>query len=143
MPFNPKTINTNSIQLFPSKIKLKKLSPTPLSASLLFFHFLGFPSLKKKIPFSQETNREQKDKAKQKNRYNHHYATALAPPGPPHHRHRGKSGRAVKPQPDPLLTVMTSFQILCHDMKAGGVIGKSRSIIKSIRQHIGTWINMH
>ena len=28
-------------------------------------------------------------------------------------------------------------------MKAGGVIGKSGSIIKSIRQHTGAWINVH
>ena len=28
-------------------------------------------------------------------------------------------------------------------MKAGGVIEKSESIIKSIRQHTGVWINAH
>ncbi|CAM8908977.1 unnamed protein product [Rhodiola kirilowii] len=39
--------------------------------------------------------------------------------------------------------VTTSFRILCHDMKAGGVIGKSGSIIKAIRQHTGAWINVH
>lgn len=39
--------------------------------------------------------------------------------------------------------VTTSFRILCHDMKAGGVIGKSGSIIKTIRQHTGAWINVH
>ena len=76
-------------------------------------------------------------------RYNHHYAAAPAPQGPPHHRHRGGSGRAAKPQPDPSLTVTTSYRSLCHDMKAGGVIGKSGSIIKSIRQHTGAWINVH
>ncbi|XP_050253817.1 RNA-binding KH domain-containing protein RCF3 [Quercus robur] len=76
-------------------------------------------------------------------RYNHHYAAAPAPQGPPHHRHRGGSGRTAKPQPDPSLTVTTSYRILCHDMKAGGVIGKSGSIIKSIRQHTGAWINVH
>ena len=97
----------------------------------------------KKIPFSQETNREQRDKAKQKNRYNHHYAAAPASPGPPHHRHRGRSGRAAKLQLDPSLTVMTSFRILCHNMKVGRVIGKSKSIIKSIWQHTGAWINVH
>nr|POE48530.1 rna-binding kh domain-containing protein rcf3 [Quercus suber] len=36
-----------------------------------------------------------------------------------------------------------SYRILCHDMKVGGVIGKSESIIKSIRQHTGGWINVH
>ncbi|EPS68840.1 hypothetical protein M569_05927, partial [Genlisea aurea] len=39
--------------------------------------------------------------------------------------------------------VTTSYRILCHDAKAGGVIGKSGSIIKSIRQHTGAWINVH
>lgn len=37
----------------------------------------------------------------------------------------------------------TSYKILCHDMKVGGVIGKSGSIIKSIRQHTGAFINVH
>ncbi|GMJ06357.1 Enhanced Stress Response 1, regulator of CBF gene expression 3, SHINY 1 [Hibiscus trionum] len=44
---------------------------------------------------------------------------------------------------DSSLMVTTSYRILCHDMKAGGVIGKSGSIIKSIRQHTGAWINVH
>lgn len=39
--------------------------------------------------------------------------------------------------------VTTSYRILCHDAKAGGVIGKSGSIIKAIRQHTGAWINVH
>ncbi|KAG6412771.1 hypothetical protein SASPL_125458 [Salvia splendens] len=39
--------------------------------------------------------------------------------------------------------VTTSYRILCHDVKAGGVIGKSGSIIKAIRQHTGAWINVH
>ncbi|KAL5567744.1 hypothetical protein UlMin_024319 [Ulmus minor] len=71
-------------------------------------------------------------------RYNHHYGTNS-------HRHRGGSGggRPAKPQQDSSLVVTTSYRILCHDMKAGGVIGKSGSIIKSIRQHTGAWINVH
>ncbi|KAK9122182.1 hypothetical protein Syun_019799 [Stephania yunnanensis] len=36
-----------------------------------------------------------------------------------------------------------SYRILCHDVKAGGVIGKSGSIIKAIRQETGAWINVH
>lgn len=75
-------------------------------------------------------------------RYNNHYP-ATPPPPPAHHRHRGGSGRASKPQPDPSMTVTTTYRILCLDMKAGGVIGKSGSIIKSIRQHTGAWINVH
>ncbi|GKD50317.1 RNA-binding KH domain-containing protein RCF3 [Tanacetum coccineum] len=39
--------------------------------------------------------------------------------------------------------VTTSYRIQCHDTKAGGVIGKSGSIIKAIRQHSGAWINVH
>ena len=68
---------------------------------------------------------------------------APAPLGPPHHRHRGGSSLAAKLQLNPSMIVTTSFWILCHDMKAGGVIEKSESIIKSIRQHTGTWINVH
>lgn len=65
---------------------------------------------------------------------NHHY----------HHRRPSASphggGRKVQ---DPSLMVTTSYRILCHDVKAGGVIGKSGSIIKAIRQHTGAWINVH
>ncbi|CAN6564725.1 unnamed protein product [Malus baccata var. baccata] len=78
-------------------------------------------------------------------RYNHHYANNN------NHRHRGGGsggggggGRPSKPpQQDPSVTVTTTYRILCHDMRAGGVIGKSGSIIKSIRQHTGAWINVH
>lgn len=80
-------------------------------------------------------------------RYNHHYATNNSNNS---HRHRGSSGgggggggRPAKPQQDPSVSVTTNYRILCHDMKAGGVIGKSGSIIKSIRQHTGAWINVH
>lgn len=44
---------------------------------------------------------------------------------------------------DPALMVTTTYRILCHDVKAGGVIGKSGSIIKAIRQHTGAWVNVH
>ncbi|CAI9767729.1 unnamed protein product [Fraxinus pennsylvanica] len=52
----------------------------------------------------------------------------------------GGGGRKVQ---DLSLMVTTSYRILCHDLKAGGVIGKSGSIIKAIRQHTGAWINVH
>ncbi|KAL6955018.1 hypothetical protein U1Q18_041625 [Sarracenia purpurea var. burkii] len=52
----------------------------------------------------------------------------------------GGGGRKVQ---DPALMVTTSYQILCYDVKAGGVIGKSGSIIKAIRQRTGAWINVH
>ncbi|TXG48595.1 hypothetical protein EZV62_024470 [Acer yangbiense] len=88
------------------------------------------------------------------NNNNHHY-----PPGNSYrHHHRGsnhnggmnnpnnsnrdRSGLNNNPK-DPSLMVTTTYRILCHDMKAGGVIGKSGSIIKSIRQHTGAWINVH
>lgn len=66
----------------------------------------------------------------------------------PHHRHRGAvggggGGGGGRKMQDPSLTVTTSYRILCHDVKAGGVIGKSGSIIKAIRQHTGAWINVH
>ncbi|KAL6320388.1 hypothetical protein AAG906_007085 [Vitis piasezkii] len=67
----------------------------------------------------------------------HHYNTNS------HHRRGGAgAGRASKLQ-DSSVMVTTSYRILCHDVKAGGVIGKSGSIIKSIRQHTGAWINVH
>lgn len=78
-----------------------------------------------------------------KPRYNHHYAGN-------NYRHRGNNptnsnnnNRASANPKDPNLMVTTTYRILCHDMKAGGVIGKSGSIIKSIRQHTGAWINVH
>lgn len=37
----------------------------------------------------------------------------------------------------------TSYMILCPDIKAGSVIGKSGLIIKSLRQETGAWINVH
>ncbi|CAJ1974417.1 unnamed protein product [Sphenostylis stenocarpa] len=70
-------------------------------------------------------------------RYNNHYSA-----GAGNHRHRGGGARHAKAQ-ESQLSVTTSYRILCHDMKAGGVIGKSGSIIKSIRQHTGAWINVH
>ncbi|KAF5731896.1 hypothetical protein HS088_TW18G00582 [Tripterygium wilfordii] len=54
----------------------------------------------------------------------------------------GGPNPAVKTPYSPI--IMTSgYQIFCHNMKAWGVIEKSSSIIKSIRQHIDAWINIH
>lgn len=55
----------------------------------------------------------------------------------------GGGGGGGRKMQDPTLMVTTSYRILCHDVKAGGVIGKSGSIIKAIRQHTGAWINVH
>ncbi|CAN4089537.1 unnamed protein product [Withania somnifera] len=74
-----------------------------------------------------------------KQRYNpHQYA-------PTHHRRplSGGGGGGGRKMQDPSLMVTTTYRILCHDVKAGGVIGKSGSIIKAIRQHTGAWVNMH
>lgn len=74
---------------------------------------------------------------------NHHYA-----PQSNHHRRLasgggGGGGGGGRKMQDPSLMVTTTYRILCHDVKAGGVIGKSGSIIKAIRQHTGAWINVH
>ncbi|PIA48905.1 hypothetical protein AQUCO_01300061v1 [Aquilegia coerulea] len=66
-----------------------------------------------------------------------------------HHRRGGGGmggggGRFNKhQQQDSSNSVSVSYRILCHDIRAGGVIGKSGSIIKSIRQETGAWINVH
>ncbi|KAK3000606.1 hypothetical protein RJ639_022127, partial [Escallonia herrerae] len=76
-----------------------------------------------------------------KQRYNnssshHHHHRRSAPGG-------GGGGGGGRKLQDQSLMVTTSYRILCHDVKAGGVIGKSGSIIKAIRQHTGAWINVH
>ncbi|KFK26904.1 hypothetical protein AALP_AA8G308600 [Arabis alpina] len=53
----------------------------------------------------------------------------------------GGNGRPSKSHPETMAT--TSYRVLCHDAKAGGVIGKAGGVIKSIRQHTGAWINVH
>ncbi|KAJ9546144.1 hypothetical protein OSB04_025851 [Centaurea solstitialis] len=68
--------------------------------------------------------------------------------GPNNHHHQrrnigGGGGRKPPQEPPSSLMVTTSYRILCHDAKAGSVIGKSGSIIKAIRQHTGAWINVH
>ncbi|XP_017242882.1 RNA-binding KH domain-containing protein RCF3-like isoform X1 [Daucus carota subsp. sativus] len=82
---------------------------------------------------NQDFDPEPMHRTTKQQRYNNsHYAA-------PHRRGPGGGGG----RKDPNLMVTTTYRILCHDVKAGGVIGKSGSIIKSIRQHTGAWINMH
>ncbi|CAN0922596.1 RNA-binding KH domain-containing protein RCF3 [Linum grandiflorum] len=91
-----------------------------------------------------------------KPRYNNHHYSPGAAAANSHHHTNSNSGRHSRPnnanvnnrqssktQQDTSLMVTTTYRILCHDLKAGGVIGKSGSIIKSIRQHTGAWINVH
>ncbi|KAE9587247.1 hypothetical protein Lal_00004831 [Lupinus albus] len=84
-----------------------------------------------------DQNYDSETLARTRHRSNYHYSN----------RHRGASGggggRHIKTQQDVPVTVTTSYRILCHDLRAGGVIGKSGSVIKSIRQHTGAWINVH
>ncbi|KAI3835580.1 hypothetical protein MKW98_027492 [Papaver atlanticum] len=55
----------------------------------------------------------------------------------------GGGGAGRLPKGQDAASGMTSFRILCHDMRAGGVIGKSGNVIKAIRQETGAWINVH
>lgn len=75
-----------------------------------------------------------------KPRYNNNYHNFGGGGG--NNRYRGGgNARPSKSHSDTMAT--TTYRVLCHDAKAGGVIGKSGSIIKSIRQHTGAWINVH
>ncbi|KAL4557190.1 hypothetical protein LXL04_035362 [Taraxacum kok-saghyz] len=88
-----------------------------------------------------------------KQRYNNNYGGGHHYGPNNHHQRRnigggggggGSGGGGRKPQDPPSsIMVTTSYRILCHDAKAGSVIGKSGSIIKAIRQHTGAWINVH
>lgn len=94
-------------------------------------------SRSKRYYYDQDYDSDNLPRTKQ--RYNpHHYA-------PTHHRRPipGGGGGGGRKMQDPSLMVTTTYRILCHDVKAGGVIGKSGSIIKAIRQHTGAWVNMH
>ncbi|XP_018444428.2 RNA-binding KH domain-containing protein RCF3 [Raphanus sativus] len=76
------------------------------------------------------------------NNNNYHHFTGGGGGGGNNNRYRGGgNGRPSKSHPETMAT--TTYRVLCHDAKAGGVIGKSGSIIKSIRQHTGAWINVH
>ncbi|KAJ4951403.1 hypothetical protein NE237_028235 [Protea cynaroides] len=72
------------------------------------------------------------------NNHSHHYNNSTGS----QHRRGGVGGRLPK-APVSLASVTTCYRILCHDIKVGGVIGKSGSIIKAIRQETGAWINVH
>ncbi|KAJ0246282.1 RNA-binding KH domain-containing protein RCF3 [Hirschfeldia incana] len=84
-----------------------------------------------------------RSKPRYNNNNNYHHFTG----GGGNNRYRGGVGggggnnRPSKSHPETMAT--TTYRVLCHDAKAGGVIGKSGSIIKSIRQHTGAWINVH
>lgn len=61
----------------------------------------------------------------------------------PYHNKDYHRRSAVRKPFDSSVMVTTTFKILCHDARAGGVIGKSGSIINAIRQHTGARINVH
>ncbi|XP_043720334.1 RNA-binding KH domain-containing protein RCF3 isoform X1 [Telopea speciosissima] len=73
------------------------------------------------------------------NNQSHHYNNGTSN----HHRRGGGGGGRLSKVPGVSPTATTCYRILCHDMKVGGVIGKSGSIIKAIRQETGAWINVH
>ncbi|KAF5810182.1 putative K domain-containing protein [Helianthus annuus] len=82
-----------------------------------------------------------------KQRYNYNNSHHYGPNNNHNHHHQQPQRRSIaggrKVQDPSSLMVTTSYRILCHDAKAGSVIGKSGSIIKAIRQHTGAWINVH
>ncbi|KAL6972112.1 DNA replication factor C [Sarracenia purpurea var. burkii] len=100
-------------------------------------------SRSKRYYYDQDYDSETIPRTKQ--RYSSHSSHHYSPIG--HHRRSaagsGGGGGGGRKAQDPALMVTTSYRILCHDVKAGGVIGKSGSIIKAIRQHTGAWINVH
>ncbi|KAK6936661.1 K Homology domain, type 1 [Dillenia turbinata] len=75
--------------------------------------------------------------ARSKPRYSNHSSHSSN-----HHHHNHRRGFSRNSKNNDLM-VTTSYRILCHDHRAGGVIGKSGSIIKAIRQHTGAFINVH
>ncbi|KAJ4954639.1 hypothetical protein NE237_011422 [Protea cynaroides] len=77
--------------------------------------------------------------ARTKPRYHHHNSNHYNNSTSGHHRRGGRVSKGSDASP----TAATSYRILCHDIKVGGVIGKSGSIIKAIRQETGAWINVH
>ncbi|KAK8957934.1 hypothetical protein KSP39_PZI001483 [Platanthera zijinensis] len=104
------------------------------------------------------------DRSRSKRSYHHdHDSDSQTPPprtkprydGGSHrrtnHQHRNSDRRPSPPPPPPPPpihppspdSVTTFFRILCSDAKIGSVIGKSGSIIRSIRRDTGAWINVH
>ncbi|XP_042479914.1 RNA-binding KH domain-containing protein RCF3-like isoform X2 [Macadamia integrifolia] len=78
-----------------------------------------------------------------KQRYHHHNSHYNNSNSGGHHRRGGVGGRLSKAPEGSSSTAATSYRILCDDNRVGGVIGKSGSIIKAIRQETGAWINVH
>ncbi|MQL89891.1 hypothetical protein Taro_022480 [Colocasia esculenta] len=64
------------------------------------------------------------------------------PPPPPPLPPSSSSSSKFHDGPPPSVAITTSFRILCPDARAGGVIGKSGSIIKTFRQETGAWISV-
>ncbi|XP_042504137.1 RNA-binding KH domain-containing protein RCF3 [Macadamia integrifolia] len=77
------------------------------------------------------------------NNQSHHYNNSTSSHQTHHRRGGGGGGGRLPKAPGVSPTATTCYRILCHDNKVGGVIGKSGSIIKAIRQETGAWINVH
>ncbi|XP_071709997.1 RNA-binding KH domain-containing protein RCF3-like [Rutidosis leptorrhynchoides] len=102
-------------------------------------------SRSKRYYYDQDYDHMETLNPRAKPRYNN-YNGGGHPYGPNNNHHQRRNiggGGGRKPQDSSSLMVTTSYRILCHDNKAGSVIGKSGSIIKAIRQHTGAWINVH
>lgn len=102
-------------------------------------------SRSKRYYYDQDYEPETLPRNKQSRYNNNNHGSSHHYPPSRHHRPApsGSGGGGLKVSQDGSLMVTTSYRILCHDAKAGGVIGKSGSIIKAIRQHTGAWINVH
>ncbi|XP_058100519.1 RNA-binding KH domain-containing protein RCF3 isoform X2 [Magnolia sinica] len=91
---------------------------------------------KRSYYYDQDYDNQTPPRTKPRYHHNHHNNNNS-------HNHRRGGGRPSKPQQDGPPPPSVFFRILCPDVKAGGVIGKSGSIIKTIRQETGAWINVH
>ncbi|KAJ0961108.1 hypothetical protein J5N97_000923 [Dioscorea zingiberensis] len=100
----------------------------------------------------------------------YHYDHDSDPPTPPsrskprrhhpypaahHHRRERRPTKLPSPPPPPpppasatagaaaATAATTVFRILCPEVRAGAVVGKSGSTIKAVRQRTGAWISVH
>ncbi|KAF3786460.1 Flowering locus K-like proteiny domain [Nymphaea thermarum] len=92
-----------------------------------------------KRPYSSSSN------SSSSSTYSHYYDRPKRPYGSGgggghHNRHRHSTYQPLTV--DTNQPINTCFRILCPEVKTAGVIGKGGSIIKSLRQETGAWINV-